>query len=65
MILEYTDYFQKQEKKKKESSLVVQWLRLHAPNAGGLGSISGQGTRTHVPEVKTLHAATKNPTCHN
>ena len=64
MILEYIDYFQKQEKK-KESSLVVQWLRLHAPNAGGLGSISGQGTRTHVPDVKTLHAATKNPTCHN
>ena len=24
-----------------ETSLVVQWLRLHAPNAGGLGSIPG------------------------
>ena len=23
---------------------VVQWLRLHTPNAGGLGSIPGQGT---------------------
>ena len=27
-----------------------------APNAGGLGSIPGQGTRT-------AHAATKDPTC--
>ena len=35
------------------TSLVVQWLRLHAPNAGGPGSIPGQGTRSH------MHAATK------
>ena len=27
------------------ASLVVQWLRLHTPNAGGMGSIPGQGTR--------------------
>ena len=26
------------------TSLVVQWLRRHAPNAGGSGSIPGQGT---------------------
>ena len=26
--------------------LVVQWLRLHAPNAGGPGSIPGQGPRS-------------------
>ena len=32
-----------------EISLVVQWLRLHTPNAGGRGSIPGQGT-------KILHA---------
>ena len=25
--------------------LVVQWLRLHAPNAGGMGSNPGQGTK--------------------
>ena len=32
------------------TSLVVQWLRLYTPNAGGgLGSISGQGTRSHMP----------------
>ena len=31
-----------------ETSLVVQWLRLHAPNTGGLALISGQGTRSHM-----------------
>ena len=30
------------------NSLVVQWLRLCAPNAGDLGSIPGQGTRSHT-----------------
>ena len=33
-------------------SLVVQWLRLHAPNAGALGSIPAQGTRSHMPQLK-------------
>ena len=28
-----------------ETSLVVQWLRLHASTAGGTGSIPGQGTK--------------------
>ncbi|TEA23270.1 hypothetical protein DBR06_SOUSAS5510093, partial [Sousa chinensis] len=44
-------------------SLVVQWLRLHAPNAGDLGSIPGQGTsscmsqlRAHMSQLKILHA---------
>ena len=42
------------------ASLVVQWIRLHAPNAGGLGSIPGQGTRAHMhAATKRLHAATK------
>ena len=27
------------------TSLVVQWLRLCAPNAGGPGSVLGQGTK--------------------
>ena len=27
------------------TSLVVQWLRLYAPNAGGAGSIPARGTR--------------------
>ena len=47
------------------TSLVVQWLRLRTPNAGGLGSIPGQGTRSHMPQLKSLHATTKDPTCLN
>ena len=33
------------EKKTLGTSLVVQWLRLLAPNAGGMGPIPGQGTK--------------------
>ena len=44
--------------KKSGTSLVVQWLRLRAPNAGGLGSIPGQGTRSRMPQLKDL-------ACHN
>ena len=36
----------------KGTSLVVQWLRLHAPNSETLGFTSGQGTRTHVPHQR-------------
>ena len=50
------------------TSLVVQWLRLCAPNAGGLGLIPGQGTRSYMPQLrvcmlqlKILHAAAKIP----
>ena len=38
------------------TSLVVQWLRLHTSNAGGLGSIPGVGTK--IPDAlatKPLH----------
>ena len=41
----------KEKKRKKTENrglLVVQWLRLGAPSAGGLGSIPGQGTRSHM-----------------
>ena len=31
---------------------MVQWLRPHAPNARGLGSIPGQGTRSHMPQLR-------------
>ena len=42
------------------TSLVVQWLRLLIPKAGGRGSISGQGTRSHIMlQLKILHATTK------
>ena len=40
-------------------SLVVQWLRFCAPNAGGPGSIPRQGTRSHVLQLKIPHSATK------
>ena len=50
------------------TSLVVQWVRLRAPSAGGPSSIPVQGTRSHVPQLrvrmlqlKILHAATKIP----
>ena len=48
------------------TSLVAQWLRLHTPNAGGWGPIPGQGTRSHVlqlrvcmPQPKILCVTTK------
>ena len=34
------------------TSLVVQWLGLHAPNAGSLGSIPGQGTTYYMPQLR-------------
>ena len=48
-------------------SLVVRWLRLQGPNAGGPGSIPGQGTRPHVLQLKTPQATveTDDPKCHN
>ena len=30
---------------KQGTSLAVQWLRLHAPSAGGTGSIPGRGSK--------------------
>ena len=33
-------------------SLVVQWLRLCTPKAGGPGSIPGQGTRPHMLQLR-------------
>ena len=41
------------------TSLVVQWPRLQAASAGGLGWIPGQEARSHVQQLKTLQAATK------
>ena len=31
---------------------MVQWLGLHAPNAGDLVSIPGQGTRSHMLQLR-------------
>jgi len=40
------------------TSLVVQWLRFHVPNARGPGLIPGQGTISHMLQLK-------DPACHN
>ena len=48
------------------TSLVVQGLRFQAPRAEGLGFIPGQGTRSHMlqlrvrmPQLQIPHAAAK------
>ena len=42
------------------TSLLVQWLRFLAPNGGWeVGSTPGQGTRSHMPQLKILCIATK------
>ena len=43
---------------------MAQWLRLYnweprLQNAGGLGSIPGQGTRSYMPQVRIPCATTK------
>ena len=45
------------------TSVVLQWLGLHAFNAEGPGSIPGQGTRSHMLQLKITHTATKDPAC--
>ena len=52
--------------------LIVQWLRLHPPNAGDPGLLPGQGTRSHMlhlrvymSQLKILHSRAKDPTCWN
>ena len=47
------------------TSLVIQWLRLHAPSAEGLGSIPGQGTRSSMLQLKIQHATAKIPHAHH
>ena len=51
------------------TSLVVRWLRIQAPKAGGPGSIPSQGTRSHMwqlrvhmLQLKITQAATKDST---
>ena len=46
-------------------SIVVQWLWLQAPNAGGPGSIPDQRTRTHMLQLKVCLSQLKDLTCHN
>ena len=48
-----------------KTSLAVQGLRLHAPNSEGWVSNPGQGTRSHMPQLKTPQATVKveDPVC--
>ena len=51
------------------TSLAVQWLRLHASNAGGAGSIPSQGTKiTHTawsgPKKKKNRKENGDSECH-
>ena len=43
------------------TSLAVQWLRLHAPNAGGPDSTPGRETKIPHTATKSSHAATTEP----
>ena len=47
------------------SSPVAQWLKLHGPNAVHPGSIPDQGTRSHMPQLKILHARPGMQTWHS
>ena len=47
------------------TSLVFQRLRLQVPNAGGPGSIPGQGTRSHILQLKDPTCSKEDPACCN
>ena len=47
------------------TSLVVQWLMLHAPNARCPGSIPGQGTRSCMPQWRLRILCAANKTWHS
>ena len=46
-----------------ETPLAAQWLRLGAPKAGGLNSIRGQGTGSHIAVIRSLHAIARERSC--
>lgn len=41
--------------------LVVQWLKLHIPSAGFLGSIPDQGSRSHMQQLRVQMLQLKSP----
>ena len=50
----------------KGASLVVQWVRLHTPNAGDPGLIPAWGTRSRMhTATKSSKATTKKSACLN
>ena len=46
------DLAKKTKKGNTGTSLVVQWLRLHAPSAGGMGFVPGQETRSQMLQLR-------------
>ena len=56
-----TQYLWEKNQQWIRTSLVIQCLRLHPPNAGGLGSICGQGTRSQYAETKSSTLQLKIP----
>ena len=51
------------QSKQPGTTLVVQWLRLHTPNAGGPSLIPDQGPRSHMQQLKSSHVEIKDPAC--
>ena len=49
------------EKRIPGTSLTVEWLRLQASNGRGSGSIPGQGTRFHMPQLRAHMSQLKIP----
>ena len=45
------------------TSLVIQWLRLHVPNAEGPGLSPGQGTRSHMLQLRPSTARERELSC--
>ena len=46
-------------KESPRTSLMVQWLRLHASSAGGWGSIPDRGAGSHMPRAKIPQTSTR------
>ena len=62
------------EQQQQKGGPAVKCRRFYDPNSGSPGSTPGQGTRSHMPQLracmpqlKISHAATKikDPACHN
>ena len=43
------------------TSLVIQWLRHCTPNAGGPSLVHGQGTRSHMTQLRVCMLQLKSP----
>uniref|UniRef100_A0A8C0CLW6 UDP-N-acetylglucosamine transferase subunit ALG14 n=1 Tax=Balaenoptera musculus TaxID=9771 RepID=A0A8C0CLW6_BALMU len=61
-LLGYSEFRRTQQ---LETSLVVQWLRLCPPKAGGPSSIPGQGTRSCMLQLKDPACSDEDPACCN